>query len=290
MTVKSQQESVGHVQDGITDLKSLRESRGLTLDDIFLATRISIRNLEAMESGNFRSLPPPVYSRAYFHAYAKMLDVDDGPFVVDYEKYLAASGQEFKATAEETPGSKFCFSKELIPQLVGIAVACVLAFLIFTYFNFHDTAVKIEPPMPASVQTPPPTDTQGIAPPINPPATVATASQKSGSPQDEALPGAPADRLPPAGPKEEAKAQPDSIYPQKPSVLVITAQEETWLRIKEDDAAAYQLVLHPGERIARSGLRYTIDIGNAGGVNIEFQGKAMPNLGKSGQVLHLQLP
>jgi len=33
-----------------------------------------------------------------------------------------------------------------------------------------------------------------------------------------------------------------------------------------------------------------MDIGNAGGVRIQFDGKTIENLGKSGQVIHLRLP
>jgi len=33
-----------------------------------------------------------------------------------------------------------------------------------------------------------------------------------------------------------------------------------------------------------------VDIGNAGGIRISFDGKAIENLGKPGQVIHLRLP
>jgi hypothetical protein len=33
-----------------------------------------------------------------------------------------------------------------------------------------------------------------------------------------------------------------------------------------------------------------IDVGNAGGIDIDFQGKSLGNLGKQGEVVHLKLP
>jgi hypothetical protein len=33
-----------------------------------------------------------------------------------------------------------------------------------------------------------------------------------------------------------------------------------------------------------------MDIGNAGGIKMKYKGKVIENLGKSGQVIHLQLP
>jgi hypothetical protein len=49
-------------------------------------------------------------------------------------------------------------------------------------------------------------------------------------------------------------------------------------------------LLKPGEKIEKSASQFMIDIGNAGGIAIEFQGKSLGNLGKQGEVVHLTLP
>jgi hypothetical protein len=46
-----------------SDLKSIRESKGITLNDVFERTRISAINLEAIEKGDFHLLPPPFLRR-----------------------------------------------------------------------------------------------------------------------------------------------------------------------------------------------------------------------------------
>ncbi|HXE98127.1 MAG TPA: helix-turn-helix domain-containing protein [Dongiaceae bacterium] len=43
----------------LPDLKTLREARGLTTEDIFLKTRINAAILNAIENGEFHLLPPP---------------------------------------------------------------------------------------------------------------------------------------------------------------------------------------------------------------------------------------
>ena len=68
------------------------------------------------------------------------------------------------------------------------------------------------------------------------------------------------------------------------------ARELTWLRIKADHNPPYEILLKPGEKIEKSASQFMIDIGNAGGITIEFQGKSLGNLGKQGEVVHLSLP
>ena len=74
------------------------------------------------------------------------------------------------------------------------------------------------------------------------------------------------------------------------SILIISAIEKTWIRIKADQNPSFQILLKPGEKLERKAVSFDLDIGNAGGINIQFKGKNIENLGKSGQVTHLRLP
>jgi len=73
-------------------------------------------------------------------------------------------------------------------------------------------------------------------------------------------------------------------------ILVIRATEATWLKIKIDQNPPFQVLLKPGEVIKRKGAEFDVNIGNAGGITVQFNGKVIENLGKSGEVVHLQLP
>jgi hypothetical protein len=73
--------------------------------------------------------------------------------------------------------------------------------------------------------------------------------------------------------------------------LVIEARELSWLRITEGGNPSYQVLLKPGEKIERTASDFfLLDIGNAAGVNLIFQGNSLGSLGKQGQVVHLRLP
>lgn len=58
---------------GIAELRPRREAMGLSLEDISIATRVSVAYLEAIEEGRLDELPEGPYRRAYVHAYREAL-------------------------------------------------------------------------------------------------------------------------------------------------------------------------------------------------------------------------
>jgi cytoskeleton protein RodZ len=56
-------------------LKQVREERNLTIEKVVQATRIRARQIEAIESDDFESLPSPVQARAFLRIYAEFLDL-----------------------------------------------------------------------------------------------------------------------------------------------------------------------------------------------------------------------
>jgi flagellar biosynthesis protein FlhG len=58
------------------DLRRLRESRGVTLREIAVGSKIGLRFLEYIEEDRFELLPPAVYLRGFLHEYARALGVD----------------------------------------------------------------------------------------------------------------------------------------------------------------------------------------------------------------------
>jgi transcriptional regulator with XRE-family HTH domain len=62
-------------------LRRAREAKGLTLEEVVDATRITRRHLEALERGDLRALPAGPFAKGYIEACAKVLDVDAGPIL-----------------------------------------------------------------------------------------------------------------------------------------------------------------------------------------------------------------
>jgi cytoskeleton protein RodZ len=252
------------------DLKSLRESRGLTLKDIFERTRISVINLEAIEKEDFHVLPPPVFTKAFIKTYAKTLGVDSGKMLGRYEQYLetlkAPSQKGEINTSPQTAGKKFTHMLWSLSILTGVGI---IAFSVSLYKSDVDIPKSqiIQPIYPALEVKPP--DAAGLA-----------AGTKSGS----------ADSV-----NAQQSATVQNVKKQDMTTgeayrLTIEAKELTWIRITTGQNTSEEILLKPGERIERSALNFVIDIGNAGGIQVDFQGKPLENLGKRGQVVHLKLP
>lgn len=251
MAAKSQQEGAGDVSGLMGfDFKALRESRGLALNDVSMATKISAANLEALERGEFHLLPPPVYTKAYIKAYAKLLDTDEEKALGRYERYLAALDADMKKTEPAHENIVSPYKKIIIVTTLLIAV-CFLFFIIYLRSDFQTVDLPAGGDLSAKSQVKSAIVVNSAPLPANPEAVVDSATS---------------------------------------NLLVVRARETTWVRIREEGKPAFQILMKPGEKLERTASQCTLDVGNAGGISVEFQGKMMESLGKSGEVIHMRLP
>jgi cytoskeleton protein RodZ len=75
-------------------LKAARESKGLSLNDIALRTRIPLRHLEAIERSEYSALPGTTYTIGFAKAYARAIDLNDGELATELRTELAQGGYE----------------------------------------------------------------------------------------------------------------------------------------------------------------------------------------------------
>ena len=264
-----------------TNLKAAREARGLSLNDVFNATRVSKINLSALENYDFDRLPPPVYTRNFIRKYSQAVGVDEKPILDRYEKHMEGLTPPPEETEVQKPwpedGRRYRF---LFGTLAAVIVAGVLVSAIYLYDQFGNPVAPVKTgestpqiqvvPVP-SVETSPPTQTPPVPEPLSTVLPAPAATQTA-----PAVPAA----LPPA-----ASASGKTLH------LVIDTKELTWVRITEDRNPSSQFLLKPGDKIERKASDFfLLDIGNAGGINVIFQGKPLENLGNRGQVIHIRLP
>ena len=256
----------------LPDLRALREERGLTIEDIFLKTRISARLLNSIENGEFHLLPAPVSAKKFIQMYAEAIGIDAGIILAHYQRHLDKTQvvpEEVTLVKAQIAFDRKPFSRYLryaVPVVTIIAAACMYAFLykkeILGIFQRNVTVVEqkeVVPKPPPAVKEPPP-EAVPTVPQAAPPAVVA--------------------------PKETPQT-PDNTRLD----LFIEATEDTWLKIAEDRNPPDQITLKKGEKLTRTAREYfVIDVGNAAGVNVTFLGKPLGNLGRKGQVVHLRLP
>ncbi|MBW1781011.1 MAG: helix-turn-helix domain-containing protein [Deltaproteobacteria bacterium] len=70
------------------DLKGLRMAVGITIEDLFEVTRISVATLKAMEEDDIEALPSPVYLKNFLKAYAEIFEANPQRIIDGYLRNL----------------------------------------------------------------------------------------------------------------------------------------------------------------------------------------------------------
>lgn len=277
------------------DMKAIREAQGLTLRDICETTKVSVIHLQAIENEDYHLFPPPVYSKSFIKKYCEVVGIESGPLLSRYEKYIMTDKMPLE---QKNSYPQSLITRHAMYMMAGIALAVIVGaiFVLSPLSTKRDSALDTMPPA-ASV--------------IAPEATPATAanSEQTGDPAGSsvaddatAVQGGVSeiiksgkDAKPEAIPATQTKTDPTRDMPkqdgvQGPYVLNIEAKALTWIRITGDNEP-YEVLLKPGEKIERrASQRFLILCGNAGGIDVVFQGKSLGVLGKPGEVVHLSLP
>jgi cytoskeleton protein RodZ len=304
-TIKTTQHSVKPYQGfGITeyDLKSIREAKGLTLKDIFERTRISVATLAAIENGDFHLLPPPVFTKSFIKIYAKTLAIDSDVILARYEQYLETLNPTHRdVKIKEIPKSARLFYKVFLWGLLIIITVGLFTFSLSTYETLIDVVKNQTSQQEDKSFSSKTTDAIEKTPAsAAPDQTDAAARTQEGDARSIPLAQAqPA--LPEAKEKQKVKHEVKQEIASEETdrnqgntaethKIIMEAREMTWLRITADNNQPNEILLQPGEKIEREASRFTVVVGNAGGIDIIFQGKSLGNLGERGQVVHLELP
>jgi cytoskeleton protein RodZ len=270
-------------RENMMNLKAAREARGLSLNDVFIATRVSRMNLTAVENYDFDRLPPPVYTRNFIRKYAQAVGVDEKPILDCYEKHMEGLTPSSEETEVQKPwpedNRRYRF---LFGTLAAVIVAGVLVYAIFLYDQFGNPV--------SPVQTGESTPQAQVVP--APSVETSSTAQTNPAPEPlSAVPPTPAMTKTVPVPAISTALPPAATVSGKTLRLVIETKELTWVRITEDRNPSYQLLLKPGDKIERMASdAFLLDIGNAGGIDVIFQGKPLESLGKRGQVIHVRLP
>ncbi len=288
------------------ELKARREALGLSLADVFQRTRIRIVYLQAIENNDFHLLPVPVYAKNFIKTYARALGIDSKPILINYEDYLNSEKGLQTSTPENVSDRELFFTRIARPKIylgitfVLIAIS-VVAWLISKQYQSSSDIINSTKRIAVSVSE---NKEQIVNSPVN--ATAPINQQAKDSPnlapneinkqsqvKAQSISSKTENNVEKPS-KEQVSSSVKNVQPavnsEEASLLIISAIEETWIRIKADQNPSFQVLLKPGEKFERKAVSFNMDIGNAGGIKIQFKGKNIENLGKSGQVTHLRLP
>jgi cytoskeletal protein RodZ len=238
------------------ELQRLRESTGLSLEDIAEETKISRQILRSLESGDFRFLPQKVFSRNFVTQYAAVVGADPqqlaDAFEAAWERFLLASGVHLQVEVDDAPFVEAIRWRFWLPVTFAVAILIVAAVVILrgSAPEVHLSAESRSTPMPRAVT--------GVVPAT--PSMLPTATEIV----DEA----------------------DLV-----SILVrVHPEMECWIHYRDRDGVAGGKLLAGGtqERIDLMGP-VKLTVGDADAVIIEVAGVEYSGLGRPGQVVHSEV-
>ena len=275
-------------------LKREREMRNVSLEEIAESTKIGKRNLQALETEDFDKLPGGIFNKGFVRAYAKYLGLDEDQAVTDFLAAENAASTGIRLAADPEPAvdngsngdaaakkSRRERSKELEaiaarresdkkknPPLnpseagnkiwVVFAIICLVAAL-GGWWKYSHPAHEAAATQP----TPPLVSHAAPAPVVSaPPAKTVAADD------------------PPAKPAPEY----DGL-----AHLKVRATQDSWIQVTADGKVIQDGTLDASTEKTFSAKELIFKTGNAGGVEITYNGKTQAPFGKEKQVKEIKI-
>ena len=287
-------------------LRDEREKKGLNRDQVARITRLRKQYIEALENEEWEKLPSPVFVKGFIRSFAQCVGFDWQEAVRLYEATLSADKGVPKPLVEPKE-SKTGLIYFLIPLIA------VLAFVVYLYSGYFSPPFEAKKSISLSPEN---EATEGKIPEKH--------DLESGKPEPEKEIGAPGQQKPdrkpeaavkqkadsqfeatvepatilheeelPPAPVQEEKSAPELETPAGTGRLVLMAivRMRTYVKIWVDNNSPKEYIFQPGSRpqwTAREG--FEVVVGNAAGIEFDFNGERKGNLGDLGKVVRIAFP
>lgn len=229
-------------------LRSERERQGRTLAQIADELCLAQDYVRALESGDVNSLPGTFFYKSFARQYAAILGLDD-KLITPYLSALSAAEETSNVNAGiRVPEPLVEASNRILFPDVPLGWSVFGLAAVLTVCSMFYTWWN--QPRPVSAPT------AGIQRPA------------------------------PVVPVQDVSLKPAEAEGASGVVLKLSATERTWLSIRSGGREVFSGVLQPNESKTLTGLDMaTMKVGNAGGIEIRWNGKPIGPLGVSGEVL-----
>jgi cytoskeleton protein RodZ len=245
-------------------LREARLRKGLGLEDVSAETRINLKNLQAIESDMMGLVPSRFLYRSFVRQFAGAVGLDwtgiEGVVNAAVEAIPAPllPGEGGTAIVASVPGLKPRRAHKLrwavsMASLVVMLGACS---------SFYGAWERARTDIPGSIS-----------------AWMGSFKVHAGSKQA-------ANKVRATTAAQVTKpAQPAPVQPANGFQIQLSAVENCWLSVVTDGHEVFSGVLQPSEKKTLAGQEEArVLAGNAGGVEINFNGKALGTLGRRGEV------
>ncbi|HET9178702.1 MAG TPA: helix-turn-helix domain-containing protein [Terriglobia bacterium] len=259
------------------NLKREREMRGITLEEISAATKISVRFLKSIETDEFSALPGGIFRRSFVRAYARYLGLDEDPLIEEYQ--MAAKTRADVDLSRFSPPN--VHSRPEPPTRHTLwAVVIVVILLVLGVALWRRSHRPLQAPPGAKIST-----AASVRPALDPPNANGSSSQPANSKTAGAGVLATSAVVTPDVPKLPPVADADGRL-----VLQIATTERSWIAIDADGSMVMQGIMEPNTvKTFKATTSFDVLTGNAQGVILTLNGQTQKSLGREGEVKQVHL-
>lgn len=294
--------------------KQVRETKGLTIEEVASKTRIRTDFVKALEDGNFAKLPDQVFARGFVRSYARSLGLDEDDaihrFVQSAGAYYDKQDERERLKVRQAEEER---RRQANRKAVAVAIGIAILTLIFLLSREQSsllvrrsnsdlpasTSKRTAFPAPESQASPP--SQQAEAVPSAPKAKPSESAGLSAKPSVGSTVGPVTGSVPAASSAPEPTVpSPSSLGSDGPLggislegsgstdgqlVLDLEATELSWVVVQIDGGSPQEALLRPGEKARWKGQdQFILTLGNAGGVKANLNGIPQKPFGPSGKV------
>jgi cytoskeleton protein RodZ len=279
------------------NLKRERELRGISLEEISKASKISVRLLDAIEMDRYDILPEGIFRKSFIKSYVRYLGMNEDKVLQEY--FVATQAESPPSIEDRMGGGKSSLSP---PHNLRWIIAALLAVLVVGAILWYLTGSSEKEPVESV-----PKSTSSARPTQGPSSPMAFPPAPNLSPQNSPSPPVSPSRsqlkvlgelaknpeVAPAGSQPQTPITPASAPPGSVSselTLGIYVDKQSWLSASSGDSHLYSGLLEPQE-VKRFSLQKPLRLtfGNAGAVRLSVNGKALASIGKPGEVRVLEI-
>lgn len=232
-------------------VRAAREVAKMTIGDLSVKTRLRPALLSGIERDDFSACGGNVYARGHLRTIASLIGLDATALIAEFDTTHAPivdSLEESSKNFSEVNSHKGALPLRKLSLVAGVLVVAALAWGVGHGFN-SSSPTKSASSIPEAVVTKAPTQV---------------------TPSD-----------PSAG---AVAAKPNSV-----SVVITSSRGSSWLAATNSSGTQlFSSMLHRGEsKVFTDAQQIYLTIGNAGGVELQVNGKNLGAPGGDGQVVHL---
>lgn len=273
--------------------RQAREAKALSIDDIAAELRINAQYLRALEGDDLSQMPGDFFYRSFVRQYAHRLGLPEAEIRSEIERSLTDQERLLEALPSQLAQRRFDVppmptvggptpddTRRWLLRLAGLIAVLAACSGVYALWLKYRSMQESPAAPPAVVQQAPP---QAAPPPAPKPEEPKLEEVKPDPSKTEPAKAEPAKT---EAPKPEPVAAPAAAAGIR---LVVTAKELTWLDVWRGDQHVFAEVVQPGaSKTFEAPDRLRIRLGNAGGVDLTFNGKAVPPPGPRGQIRMVQ--